>query len=369
MSSQDKIQTDSKGKGGEEIPKASGSGSSAQVHPDEQGPVKGGVSPRNLSTLSTPPPLHEANKNINKWLNNTQTPSGAGTPSIQNQENAQVSSDPSSRILEELSQELDALAERPFNTQGKPGTSAPANTPQSCNYNALRPRAQSAGDAIARRLRMGPQANTMDGSVVPPPLFSTSNSCTRAGTSTSTPQNHQTFTAADILEYNVPQLPNKSAKRTLTSHASAHAAGDTERGPSASPRTVVLLNREYATGKPALAGIADAVHGLAQNPANLNVDAQQPAPQLLAENIVGMPPTPTIRAQQTSHLPIIPPPTAPLVRVVTEPESFHDSSTAPFPSFHESSAAPFLNFSSIGRQHSLQASTGEAFSIDLTSSS
>src|SRR5580658_4274537 len=98
MSSQDKIQTDNKGKGREEIPEASGSGSSAQVHPDEQGPDKEGVvSLLDLSALSTTPPLHVANKNINQWLNNTQTPSGAGTPSLQNQENARVSSDPGSR--------------------------------------------------------------------------------------------------------------------------------------------------------------------------------------------------------------------------------------------------------------------------------
>jgi hypothetical protein len=395
MSSQDKIQTDNKGKGREETLKPSGSGSLARVHPDEQEPAKGAVSLQNPSTLSTPPPLHQANENVSKWLTNAQKPSEAGNPSIQNQENAQLPNDSGSRILAELSQGLDTLAERSFNRKRKTGTSAPANTPQSCDFNGLRPRAQSEGDTIGRRLRMGPQANTMDGNIVLPPFLSTSSSSTRAGTSAPTPQNHQTFTAADIIKHNFPHLPSRSAIRPLRSHISA---GGTEGGLSASPKKAVLLNLDYATGESALAGIAsnahphrsnplstaqplelapfisstlagtvDDVDGLAPVPSNLNGDAQQPASELLAENIFGMPPTPTIRAQQASHFPIIPPQAAPLVRVTTESESFHDNSTSPFPSFHDSSVTPFLNFSSIGRQHSPQASTGESFSIDLNS--
>jgi hypothetical protein len=403
MSSRDKIQTDNKGKGREEIPEASGSGSSAQVHPDEQGPDKGGVvSLLDLSALSTTPRLHVANKNINQWLNNTQTPSGAGPPSLQNQENARVSSDPGSKILDELSQELGALAARPFNTQGKPGTSAPTNTPQPCDCNELRPRAHSTGDANGRQLRMGPQANTMDGSVLPLPLFSTSNSSAPARTSTSMPQNHQTFRPADILEYHAPELPGKSAKRTLTSQAPHQTAVVSETSLPALLTTAVISNPESSTGTPALAGTASNgisltqnvsqlhqgtplsaaqlleiapfiklpalagtagnVHGLAQDLSKLNQHDHQSATQHLVDNLVGRPPSPPIVRQHAQHnldLPILPPPTTHQGEFVAEPESINYNPTA----------LPFHNFSSIGRQHSPQASTGESFLNDFTSRS
>lgn len=402
MSSQDKIQTDNKGKGREETLEASGSGSSANVHPGEQGPDKGGVITfRDLTNLSMTPPQHDANKNINKWLSNTQTPSGAGTQSIQNQENAHVSSDPGSRALDELRQELGALAERPFNTHGRPGTNAPTNTPQSCDYNGPRPRAFSTGDLNGRRLRMGRQANTMDGSALPLPLFSTSNSSTPAGTSTSLPQNRQTFTTADILRHYAPWLPSRSAVRNLLFHTSHQAIGVTETSLSASPSTAVLLNPESSTATPALAGItsngpgpaqnvsqlhhgsplsaaqpldapfiklrtlpgtAGNFHGLAQDLSNFNQDVHQSATEPFVDNMVRRPPSPLIVRQHAQHnlgLPILPPPTTHQGEFVAEPQSINYSPTA----------LPFHNFSIIGHQHNPQASTGESFPNDLTSSS
>jgi hypothetical protein len=405
MSSQGKTDTNNKGKAREEIAQASGSGPSAQVHPDEQGSDMGStVSHLDLSTLSTTPPLHTVNKNIGQWLNTTQTPSGAGSPSMQNQENAMLSSDPGSMILDELSQELNTLATRPLNTRGKPGTSAPANTPQSCDHNGLRARAHSTGDANGRRLRMGPQANTMDGSVLPLPLFSKSNSSTAAGTSTSTPQAHQTSTIIDEIQLKDPGLPGKSVKSTSSPHATPQAAGVTETNLSTSLTMDVSPNPECSTGTPALAGTANSslglaqhvlqlhqgipvsaahlvventvgrpsaltnavpsisspavagidgnVHGPAQDLSNLNQFVYQSATQLLVENMVSRPSSPLIirqNAQQTADLPTVPPSTAPLEQVVNEPESVHHSPTAPL--FHD--------FSSIGRRHSLQASTGE----------
>jgi len=83
------------------------------------------------------------------------------------------------------------------------------------------------------------------------------------GMSTSTPQNYQIFTAADILEHIASQLPSKSAKCTLTSHAPAQATGDIEGGTCASPTSVVLSNLDLATATLTLAGTASNIRGLA----------------------------------------------------------------------------------------------------------
>ncbi len=395
--SQDKIQSSNMGRARRETAAgASGSSRSVPVHPDEQGPdTAGSVSPLGLSKLSTTPPLDKVNKTIDRWLSNTQTPSGSASPLVKNQENSRLSSDPASAALDELTKELQALAKHPFNAKGKSGTSAPANTPYSEDCSGLRARAQSTGDACGRRVCMGPQAKTMeegdlptramamDEIDVPRPLFSKSNSTTVAERSTLLPQINQSSTTPDDVKLISSNQPNKSVECTSSPSALAQTSGVTETNIPALP-TAIAQPSQPSTSPPALAGPEINSLGVAENLLEQNQGIPPDATHLLTDSVTGRPSAPTHAApfltpptlpgatvnayglaqppsllsfqQHAQHnLPVATSTPAHLGRVITEAESFNDSPNVP----------RFQDFSGIGRQHSPHASTGESSPMAL----
>lgn len=160
MSSPDRSRTKNKGKGVQKHTEASGSSTAANSHPDGPWPAVG-------NQMSIPLPNQAAEKHISQWLDGTQTASKVDSPSTQNQENVKCSCGVSTTASSDSKKEYNALASRPLRNLKQPGTSAPANTPQSGDNGGHISRSLSTGDADGRRPHIGTRANTADGAPLP----------------------------------------------------------------------------------------------------------------------------------------------------------------------------------------------------------
>jgi hypothetical protein len=387
MSSQDKVQSNNRGKVREDLAAASGSGPSPQTQADEQGSDKSSqISPMDLSKLSTAPSLDKVNNRLDKWLSTSETPSTGGRPSTQNQENVPLLGDSSATSQDELTKEIDALTKGLFNTQGDPGTIAPANTPQSYDSNGLRARAQSAGDCTGKRPHMGPQTKTVEEGDLPKPLLLRSKSNTVAGASLL--KGSQFSMTPGAFEPNASEIPKKPVKHTPPPHGSAQTTSATETNISTLPTTGTASPTAPSTDIPALDGPGINNHDVLENFLEQHQGVYPPMAQFLKDNVTGKPsaltaaepslPPPSLagktvnshglaqppsplsfqHAQDNVHLPISGPGRTRPMGVLTELESINNSPPA----------SRFQYFSDLGCQHSSHASIGETFSHGLISS-
>jgi hypothetical protein len=388
MSSQDKVQSNNRGKVREDLAAAPGSGPSPQTQANEQRSDKSSqISPIDLSKLSTAPPLDKVNNRIDKWLSTTRAPSTGGSPSTQNQENVPLSGDSGATGQDELTKEIDALTKGLFNTQGNPGTIAPANTPQSYDSNGLRARAQSAGDCTGKRPHMGPQAKTMEEGDLPKPLLLRSKSNTVAEASLL--KGSQSSMTPGAFEPNASKIPREPVKHTPPPHGSAQTTSATKANISTLPTLATASPTAPSTNTPALDGPGINNHDVLENFLEQYHGVSPPMAQFLKGNVAGKPSTLTAaepsltppslagktinshglaqppsplnfqHAQDNVHLPISGPGRTRPMGVLTELESINNSPPA----------SRFQYFSDLGCRHSSHASIGEAFSHSLMSSS
>lgn len=297
MSSQDKALSNTEGKTREDLAGASGCGPLPQDNPDQQGSDKSGkMSSLDLSRLSTTPPLDEANKSIDSWLENTDTPFESGSPPIRNQENVPLSGDPGLTDPNEQTKEIEALTKGLPNRQGKSGTIAPTNTPQSRKGTGSRARAFSAGGAAGNRPHMGPQAKTMEDSDLPRPQFSNSNSGSIQGTIRSLPGESKFSITPDEGD------PN-SAERISSAHAPSNMSNITERSiPASQTRRPTSL---HSPGTPVVGSSSVNSQNLLSHLLEQHRGFHPGVTKYLVDNVAGTPSPPKRAEPSLSPLPLV----------------------------------------------------------------